>query len=290
MNITELSNQIVHLTSDKFIEAASEIFAFQYKSNPIYRQWTDRVGRYNVVDIDSFDFPFLPISFFKTHSILSSDQAVNTPLVFKSSGTSGLSRSKHAIVNPALYERSFTECFKLFFGNPTDYKMLALLPSYIEQGESSLVYMANHLMKLSETDNAHFLLNEFHSLYQHIQQSAQANQKILLWGVTYALLDFAERFPIYDIPFHIVETGGMKGRKKELTREEVHQQLKKAFPIATISSEYGMTELLSQSYALDDVIFQSPPWKSDGKRHAKSFYCSYLRQRIIEHCRFGKHL
>ncbi len=201
--------------------------------------------------------PFLPIGFFKSASVRCRKK---TEVLFKSSGTSGGVESKHFVADLALYENSFRTCFNLFYGPVSDYCILALLPSYLDKTGSSLIYMANTLIKDCKHKSGGFYKNNFSELRAVLDELQSANQKTLLLGVSYALLDFAEK---YSLPLKntiVMETGGMKGKRKELTREELHAQLKKAFAIERIHSEYGMTELLSQAYSKGDGVFSTPPW------------------------------
>jgi hypothetical protein len=200
----------------------------------------------------------LPISFFKTHSITTT--AFTPAAIFESSGTTQTINSKHLIKDIGLYETSFTNCFKLFYGQPEEWCIIALLPSYLERNNSSLVLMADKLIQQSKHPQSGFYLQDTEALHETLVSLENKQQKTLLIGVTFALLDFAEK---YSLPLHyttIMETGGMKGRRKEMTRQEVHSALCKSFQLQNIHSEYGMTELLSQAYSKGDGIFNCPPW------------------------------
>lgn len=202
--------------------------------------------------------PFLPIGFFKTHKVVSSDFVPEA--LFESSGTSQTIQSKHYVKSLSLYEDAFTKGFQLQYGPAENYCFLGLLPSYLERNNSSLVYMVQKLMEKSNHPLNGFYLNNFQELFNRLQQLEKDGQPTILIGVTFGLLDFAEQ---YHLPLNntiIMETGGMKGRREEMTREEVHQQLKNSFGVETIHSEYGMTELLSQAYSKGSGIFQCPPW------------------------------
>ncbi|MCB0507281.1 MAG: acyl transferase [Bacteroidetes bacterium] len=249
-----------------FDELALEVFRFQYKHNSIYRQYVDYLN-INATSVDNIlDIPFLPIEFFKTHQVVSTSSEINK--VFESSGTTSDSTSKHFISDLSLYETSFETCFKQFYGDINDWIILALLPSYLERNNSSLVYMVDHLIKKTNNENSGFYLHNLTALQQKLAQLLQATQKqkILLIGVTFALLDFAEQFPMKLSDVVIMETGGMKGRRKELLREEVHEILKNSFNVSSIHSEYGMTELLSQAYSDGNGIFRAPSWMKCLKR------------------------
>jgi len=202
--------------------------------------------------------PFLPISFFKTDEIKAGK--FKAEVIFKSSGTTQTINSQHHVKDVSIYTQSFTTAFKKIYGDLQEWCILGLLPLYLEKGDSSLVYMVNDLIKQSHHLQSGFYLYDLEKLKETLLVLERANQKTLLIGVTYALLDFAEKFPISLMNTFIMETGGMKGRREELTRMEVHDQLKKAFGKTEIHSEYGMTELLSQAYAKKEGRFQCPPW------------------------------
>lgn len=249
---------IFSVTDSSFEEVALSVFRFQFENQITYRTFCLGLKRNpeNVNRIE--DIPFLPISFFKTQEIIS--QQKQAEIIFESSGTTGAIPSKHAVANVSIYEESFTKAFKQFYGEPSNYCILALLPSYLERGNSSLVYMAEHLIKSSNCSQSGFYLNNFEALYSKIKALENSNQKALLLGVTYALLDFAEQFPMPLKNTIVMETGGMKGRKKELLRLEVQEILKQRFELVNIHSEYGMTELLSQAYSFKNGIFNAPNW------------------------------
>ncbi len=256
MKLKSLKNQIFNIQSDAdFNEFAIEIFHFQYLKNRIYRQFVD----YHLEDINKVDhysqIPFLPIEFFKTHKVLCED--FKPEIIFKSSGTTG-NNSYHHIADLKIYEQSFTTCFKMFYGTPEQYTILALLPSYLEQKGSSLVYMVQKLIEESNIPESGFYLHNYDELIEKLNKIK--NQKIILFGVTYALLDIAEKFELDLSELIIIETGGMKGRRKEMTREELHQKLCARFNVRNIHSEYGMTELLSQAYSKGNGVFETPPW------------------------------
>lgn len=251
-------NDIFYIDEPSFTGCCLEVFRFQYQNNPVYRSWCELIGT-KTADVNTISsIPFLPVSFFKTHKV---QVGHFTPgLMFESSGTTQSATSRHFIKDASVYEQSFLQCFRHFYGEPSAYCILALLPSYLERGNSSLVYMVDKLIRLSAHPQSGFYLYEHEHLYDTLTALEKQQQKVILFGVTYALLDFAEMFPLPLKHTIIIETGGMKGRKKELTRSEVHFLLQKQFHINNIHSEYGMTELLSQAYALSGGIFHCPKW------------------------------
>jgi phenylacetate-coenzyme A ligase PaaK-like adenylate-forming protein len=257
---TVTADRVFNINSqDEFRETALEIFRYQAEYNKVYCDFI----RHLQIDPESIklpeEIPFLPIEFFKSHKILT---GTTDPIkVFESSGTTGLSTSRHYITDPEIYERSYLSSFRLFFGEPSDYLFAALLPSYVERGNSSLVYMMEGLMKGSRNQFNGFYLNNYEQMLKHIKQAKKKGEKIILLGVSFALLDIAEKYSPDLSGVIVIETGGMKGRRKELTREELHSVLKKGFNLDRIHSEYGMTELLSQSYSKGEGLFFSPPWE-----------------------------
>lgn len=256
--IPSFVNNLLQVNSTVFNEAALELFSFQYSNNSVYGGFVDALARttQSVKAIETI--PFLPISFFKTHAVKTT--VFEPEQVFESSGTTQTVQSKHLVKSLQLYEDSFFHGFTLQYGAVKDYCILGLLPSYLERKHSSLVYMVQRMMDESAHPLNGFFLADVDELVKRLQQLEQQQQKTLLIGVTFGLLDFAEK---YHLPLQhtlVMETGGMKGRREEMTREEVHQQLKKSFSVAKIHSEYGMTELLSQAYSKGDGIFYCPPW------------------------------
>ncbi len=241
-----------------FNELAVDIFYFQYSNNQVYRRFVDLLG----VDPSSIrnysEIPFIPIEFFKDQKVVSGEFEPET--TFISSGTTGQSSSRHHIKSLNLYEQSFVANFKQQFGAPEDYILLALLPSYLEREGSSLVYMVEKLIELTNNPLSDFYLHDYEQLAAVLSDLKQSSKKALLIGVTYALLDLAEAYPMHFPELIVMETGGMKGRRKELLRTEMHDILKKAFGVENIRSEYGMTELLSQAYSHKNGIFESPAW------------------------------
>ena len=253
------TQEIFSITSDKtFTTKALEVFKFQFENNPVYRSFCDLLYKHpsDIKRIE--DIPFLPIQFFKSHSVLSSDQPINA--TFSSSGTTGSITSSHQITDLSIYEHSFRSGFKKFYGNIEDYVILALLPSYLERKGSSLIYMVNDMIHQSKHSESGFYLDNISELKEQLVSLDSEGKKILLIGVSFALLDLVEQHTFQLKNTIIMETGGMKGRRKELVRAELHSILKQGFGVSTIHSEYGMTELLSQAYSKGNGIFECPNW------------------------------
>lgn len=242
----------------EFNQMALEIFRYQAIQNPIYKSYLNFLK----VDVESIrnieQIPFLPIEFFKSHDIILNNQ--NPEITFTSSGTTGSIQSRHLVSDLNMYEESFSKAFNLFFGNPEEYCILALLPNYLEREGSSLIYMTEKLIQYSNHKESGFYLHNIDELVQTINKPALRDTKIILLGVTYALLDLAEQFSINHPKLTIMETGGMKGKRKELVREELHTYLCEKLNVKSIFSEYGMTELLSQAYSFGNGVFKCPPW------------------------------
>ena len=235
-----------------------ELFQFQYLHNNLYRQYVDSV-RIKPERVDSITkIPFLPIQFFKTAIVKTTD--FEAEIIFESSGTTQTTNSKHYVKNLELYRSSFTKCFELFYGVEKEWCILALLPSYLEKNNSSLITMTEELIKRSEHPLSGFYLKDHEKLYQTLLHNEIIKQPTLLIGVTYALLDFIEDYSMKLSHTVIMETGGMKGRREEITREEVHAAIIKKSGIDKVHSEYGMTEILSQAYSRGNGIFKCPPW------------------------------
>jgi phenylacetate-coenzyme A ligase PaaK-like adenylate-forming protein len=241
-----------------FQEVALAIFRHQVVNCAVYKAYISHL-KINPAAVNSYqEIPFLPISFFKSHEVVS----VNTQpqIVFSSSGTTGQITSKHIVTDVSVYEQSYNSAFKQFYGNAENSCILALLPSYLEREGSSLIYMVDDLLKQSKHPQSGYFLHHSTQLFDTLNELKKAKQKTILIGVTYALLDFVEQFQL-DFPALIVmETGGMKGKRKEMVREELHRILCKGFGVKQIHSEYGMTELLSQGYSYGNGIFNCPPW------------------------------
>lgn len=241
-----------------FREAALEIFRYQADNNPVYNDFIKQLG----INKDSVKtlsgIPFLPVEFFKSHKIITGNKAASK--IFESSGTSGLSVSRHYVVDTELYEKSFQNSFKLFYGDAEEYLIAALLPSYTERENSSLIYMMENLIRKSDYRLSGFYRNNITEMLLNFESGKKENRKILLMGVSFALLDMAEELTPDLSEVIVMETGGMKGRRKEITRSELHSVLTKKFKINSIHSEYGMTELLSQAYSDGAGLFHCPTW------------------------------
>jgi len=245
-------------TEADFENCALKVFNYQFNNNSIYRSFCDLLF-INPSDIKhTKDIPFLPIQFFKTHTVLSTSE--NIEKTFTSSGTTGSTTSKHHVTNLSIYEESFTKSFENTYGKIDEFVILALLPSYLERDGSSLIYMANAMIKQSKHKESGFYLNNLNELKDTLISLNKQGKKTLLLGVSFALLDLIETTKFNLNNTIVMETGGMKGRRKELIREELHNQLKKGFGVTKIHSEYGMTELLSQAYSKGNGIFNCPKW------------------------------
>ena len=284
-----LINNIFSVTVENFQQKVTDVFQFQYQQNKVYRQWCDLltdpdisgkgvipnankellIKNQSVISellhtdstfsgMDLNTIPFLPISFFKSHTVSTGEYEPQQ--VFESSGTTQTTNSKHLVKDINLYRESFNKAFELFYGSVKEWCIIGLLPSYLERNNSSLVMMVDELIKESNHPDSGFYLYDFNGLKNTLQRLELQGTKTLLIGVTFALLDFAEKYPMNLKHTIVMETGGMKGRRKELTRGEVHQLLQQNLGVNCIHSEYGMTELLSQAYSKGDGRFVCPPW------------------------------
>ena len=244
---------------EPFRAAALEVFNFQAKHTPVYREYLSTLRADPSRIKEPEEIPFLPIEFFKSHRVL--EEGKDPEVIFESSGTTGTTPSRHFVADAGLYRDSFLQGFREFCGDPEQYCILALLPSYLERSGSSLVYMMEHLIKHSGHPESGFYLDQFTALSEVLHDRNRDKHPTLLLGVSFALLDLADRDPL-PLGSHVtvMETGGMKGRGKELVRGELHRRLKEAFGVSSIHSEYGMTELLSQAYSRGDGLFRPPPW------------------------------
>jgi hypothetical protein len=250
---------IFTISSQKQLEKiALKVFRFQYENNLVYQEFCDflKIDKQSVKTLQQI--PFLPIQFFKNHNVVSNTNEIQE--IFTSSGTTGMITSKHLVTDVSLYEQSYRNAFSEFYGNIEDYAILALLPSYLERSGSSLIYMVKDLIELSNNEHSGFYLHNYDELIAKLIELDNAGQNILLIGVTYALLDLVEKQKFQLKNTIIMETGGMKGKRKELIREELHEILCDGFGVSSIHSEYGMTELLSQAYSLGNGIFECPAW------------------------------
>ncbi len=253
------TDKIFNISSDKeFKDLTLKVFKFQFENNLIYRSFCDLLYKHPS-DINAIeDIPFLPIQFFKSHNVLSSKDSIKK--TFTSSGTTGSVTSKHYVTDLSVYEESFQKGFQHFYNNIEDYVVLALLPSYLERDGSSLIYMVDDMIKSSKHTESGFYINNLDELASTLKMLEAKGQHTLLIGVSFALLDLVENYD-FDLQHTIImETGGMKGRRKELIRTELHNTLKKGFGVTNIHSEYGMTELMSQAYSKGNGIFKCPPW------------------------------
>ena len=253
------ATDLFSISSQKqFEKTALKVFRFQYENNAVYRDFCDYLNT-DVQNVKSLQqIPFLPIQFFKSHDVVSNQNPVQT--TFTSSGTTGMVTSKHLISDISLYEQSYRQAFSQFYGNIEDYAILALLPSYLEREGSSLIYMVEDLIRLTNNEHSGFYLHNHDELIEKLLLLDQSGLNVILIGVTYALLDLIEKRKFELKNTIIMETGGMKGKRKEMIREELHADLCSGFGVSAIHSEYGMTELLSQAYSLGNGIFECPNW------------------------------
>ena len=241
-----------------FENLALQVFEHQSAKCPVYANYLNQLD-INPKSVNHFDqIPFLPIQFFKSHQIISTNKKIDK--VFLSSGTTANEQSRHYVSDLNIYKLSYTKGFEVFYGDIKDYTILALLPNYLEREGSSLVFMVDDLIKKSKSPESGFYLNDLESLSAKLIQLDKRNKKVLLIGVSYALLDLVNKYKFHLKNTIIMETGGMKGRRKEMIREELHKILSVGFGVDRIHSEYGMTELLSQAYSKGNGIFEAPPW------------------------------
>ena len=263
-------NNIFSVTPQSFHTVADAVYRFQLENNVVFKEWSNLINRESKDGNRKFspsntnNLPlttnhcFLPISFFKTNKIVSTE--FNPEAIFESSGTSQTTNSQHLVKDLAIYYKSFFQGFQLFYGDIKEWCIIGLLPSYLERNNSSLTLMTDELIKASNHPDSGFYLYDFDKLEKILLKQEAAQQKTLLLGVTFALLDFAEQHTLKLTHTTVMETGGMKGRRKELTRAEVHVIICHGFGVDKVHSEYGMTELLSQAYSLGDGRFICPPW------------------------------
>jgi phenylacetate-coenzyme A ligase PaaK-like adenylate-forming protein len=245
-------------TPEQFKTVALQVFRHQAANCEVYREFIKGL-KIDAAKVDAVEkIPFLPVEFFKSHKVISNTDAVE--ITFSSSGTTGITTSRHLVTDVSWYTESFSKAFQLFYGDIAQYTILALLPSYLEREGSSLIYMAEDLIKQSADVHSGFYLYNYQDLYHQLKAQQQNKKPTLLIGVTFALLDFVEQHSINFPELIVMETGGMKGKRKEMIREELHEALSKGFGVDNIHSEYGMTELLSQGYSKGNGIFNTPPW------------------------------
>jgi phenylacetate-coenzyme A ligase PaaK-like adenylate-forming protein len=259
MTTEALQQAIFTIRDDQDFESVAwAVFHHQIQCNPIYTSYCKHLGLNDKTIKSIQQIPFLPIEFFRSHTILCGNKPAK--LVFGSSGTTGSIQSKHHLADTEIYIESFTRTFEQFYGDRGAYCLLALLPSYLERQDSSLVYMMDYLIKESKHPMSGFYQHNRQALATTLEQLKNAGQPTILLGVTFALLDLAEQAPVHFPELTIIETGGMKGRRREMVREEVHEKLLHGFGVSEIHSEYGMTEMLSQAYSKGEGIFETPPW------------------------------
>jgi phenylacetate-coenzyme A ligase PaaK-like adenylate-forming protein len=260
--ITEFENlrkRIFNIKNQSdFRETALKIFSYQFNNNTVYHDFIISLGKNPSEIRNPDDIPFLPVEFFRNHRIVTGNLPVE--MIFESSGTTGFTPGKHFINELSLYEESFLKSFRLFYGKPEKFLIAALLPSYTERKASSLVYMADYLIRRSKYPESGFYKDNFEELIPVLKKARERKERILLLGVSFALMDLAEKRSPDLSGVIVMETGGMKGRRKELTRYELHAILKEKLNVSSIHSEYGMTEILSQAYSKEQGMFYCPPW------------------------------
>lgn len=253
---SDLSERIFSLNDrESFTEICMKVYTYQVENNSVFNRYIRNLGREKIRSIA--DIAFLPAEFFRNHRIIS--EGLDPGIVFESSSTAGLTPSHHYVHDPGLYEASFLKTFRSFYGEPSDYLIAALLPSYVERGNSSLVYMTGRLIRESCNGLSGFYRDNIPEMIRNLQKARSSGKKTLLLGVSFALLDLAENYSPDLRGTIVMETGGMKGRRKEITREELHS-IKTKLNVPEIHSEYGMTELLSQAYSKGNGVFHCPPW------------------------------
>ena len=254
-DIKKYCSELKSANIDKNFEGlAMQAFYFQYMQNPVYHKFCDLlnidVGAINYIK----DIPFMPVEFFKSHKVICDGKAPE--IVFTSSSTTGSVPSSHYVADVSIYDEAFLSGFRKFYGDPAGYCILGLLPSYLERSGSSLIYMVDKLIGLSRDNDSGFFLHNHDDLYNKICALEKSSRKYILIGVSFALLDFAEKYSVNMKNGIVMETGGMKGRRKEMVRSELHSILENSFGVETIHSEYGMTELLSQAYSYGDGVYK----------------------------------
>ncbi|MDQ2657132.1 MAG: acyl transferase [Bacteroidota bacterium] len=252
------TRDLYSINESTFDDIALQLFHFQAENNPVYKEYLTHLQ----LDINAVNsasaIPFLPISFFKNHVVRTGDWKAET--VFSSSGTTGHRASTHSVKNLRFYLDHSVRCFEYFFGDIGQFHFLALLPSYLERSDSSLVAMMEYFIQKSRSHYSGFYLHDTEKLLKDLEKLKKGSKKTVLWGVTFALLDLAERYHPDLSHCMVFETGGMKGTRPEITRSELHAILKTGFGVDAVFSEYGMTELLSQAYSRGKNVFSCPPW------------------------------
>lgn len=256
--ITSFIDQLSTINASNFEDIVFSVFEFQYKNNHLYRSYAQALGKVPGEVNSSHEIPFLPIRFFKNHHVISGTWKEQAR--FTSSSTTGTGRSTHVVPDLAFYLNNAKSIFERFYGSTKDYHFLALLPSYAERQGSSLITMIDHFISEDETGHSGYYLRNHEQLVEKIYSLRSSSKKTILWGVSFALLDMAEKYEVDLSKCIVMETGGMKGRRREWVREELHKYLLQKFNIGEIHSEYGMTELLSQAYSQGQGYFRYPPW------------------------------
>jgi phenylacetate-coenzyme A ligase PaaK-like adenylate-forming protein len=279
LSSSEIQKELFNIKSEQdFNQIALKVFHFQFQNNIVYQTYVKQL-KVNTKDIKHYtQIPCLPIEFFKTQEVICEEKNAQS-ICFTSSGTTGQITSKHYVNEVKVYETSFLKGFELFYGKPHDYCILALLPNYLERTGSSLVYMFDRLIKDSKHPQSGFYLNNIDELISTIELLKQQKQKTLLLGVTYALLDLADNNIELTDDFIVMETGGMKGKREELLKEELHRILKDKLKVKSIHSEYGMTELLSQAYSKENGLFTCPLWMKVLLRDMNDPFCYLSKQK-----------
>ena len=251
--IKSFEQKLFRIDHYDFDTLALELFRYQSDANPVYKRFIKELGIDSAKIQKITQIPFLPIQMFKSHDVMCGDW--QPEITFESSATTGAVTSKHHVKNLEFYRNHSLSIFTRFYGSPSQFHFMALLPSYLERNNSSLVFMVDQLIKESESEYSSFYLDDIDSLITNIEKAKKTNRKLFIIGVSFALLDLAESHKIDLSDAIIMETGGMKGRRKEMIRTELHEKFKEAFNVSFIHSEYGMTELMSQAYANSDGIF-----------------------------------
>jgi len=260
LNAQFFKDKLFNINAQNFEEHALSLFRWQATHNAIYRSYINNLGR-DAGEVHKLeDIPFLPISFFKKHRVISGDPENQQWTYFESSGTTGQQRSRHYVSDSQFYAKVCQQIFEQQYGPLEDYHIFALLPSYLERQHASLVAMADDFIRKSRSELSGFFLDDYPTLLKHISEARSSQKKTLLLGVTFALLELSENYDADLKGVVVMETGGMKGRRKEIIRQELHQYLKKQLNVTQIHAEYGMTELMSQAYAQADGFFHAPPW------------------------------
>lgn len=266
-NLFNINNDV------EFNDLALQIFHYQAENNKVYKQFIRQLNIDAATISTVRKIPFLPIELFKSHEVFcSAPNEISSSRVFLSSGTTGSNTSRHFVKNISVYEESFSRNFELFYGNSSAWCLVALLPSYLENKNSSLIYMVDHLIRKTGNEHSGFYLYNFKELSEKLKLLEEVQQKTILLGVSHALLDFARQFPMSLKHTVVMETGGMKGKHREMVREELHALLCDAFAVKNIHSEYGMTELLSQAYSKGKGLFYCPPWMKVVLRDSNDFF------------------